>query len=303
MPKDDEALETSPSASQQEAQQVEEVRQVRLPPFWHVNPTLWFVQVEAQFHAYSVKSDANKYFTVIGALDGAVLQQVADVLINPPDKDKYHSLKTQLIARFTDSEEKQLRRVLTEIDLGDKSPSQLLREMKVLAREKLSAEVLKTLWLQRLPTQVQLILSASADLKLEKMADVADKITEVNSCTAPGIATISHKEGASFIKTGSSASTSSIATPYTTVSTNSNQQSIAALEHRVAELTKLVEEMARDKYTRRPRNRSRSRSRPIHEEGVCFYHRRFGEKARKCTMPCNFRSTERAQGNDQPRRQ
>ncbi|KAK4887207.1 hypothetical protein RN001_003478 [Aquatica leii] len=144
-----------PNAPGEPQTAVEEVRQVKLPPFWQVNPTLWFTQVDAQFYTYKLKSEITKYFTVISCLDSAVLQEVSDILVNPPETDKYENLKRQLIERFS---------------LGDKSPSQLLREIKTLADNKVSDEVLKTLWLQRLPTNIQAILSASSDVTLENMA-------------------------------------------------------------------------------------------------------------------------------------
>ncbi|RZC31839.1 hypothetical protein BDFB_014713, partial [Asbolus verrucosus] len=63
------------------------------------------------------------------------------------------------MARFSDSEEKQLERLLTGLDLGTKKPSCLLREMKNLAADKISDNVLRTLWLRGMPQQMQLILT------------------------------------------------------------------------------------------------------------------------------------------------
>lgn len=59
---------------------------------------------------------------------------VADVE-NPPETDKYKRLKETLITKFTDSHEKQMQTLLLGIEFEDKKPSQLLREMKVLAGE------------------------------------------------------------------------------------------------------------------------------------------------------------------------
>lgn len=49
---------------------IEEVTNApKLPPFWHKNPSLWFVQVEAQFHASRVRADLTKYCNIVAALD------------------------------------------------------------------------------------------------------------------------------------------------------------------------------------------------------------------------------------------
>ncbi|CAA9995004.1 unnamed protein product, partial [Nesidiocoris tenuis] len=51
--------------------------------------------------------------------------------------------------------------------------------MRELANNRVSEEILKTLWLQRLPANVQGILSVSADPNLATLAILADKILEV----------------------------------------------------------------------------------------------------------------------------
>ncbi|KAJ3665825.1 hypothetical protein Zmor_001295 [Zophobas morio] len=81
-------------------------------------------------------------------------------------------------------EEKQLRKLINEMELGDRQPSQLFREMKALAGQQMNSEVVKTLWLQRLPPHVQLVLSASEGVPLEKMAEIADKLAEIHRSNA-----------------------------------------------------------------------------------------------------------------------
>ncbi|XP_039303210.1 uncharacterized protein LOC120357244 [Solenopsis invicta] len=111
--------------------------------------------MEAQFLTANITVDDMKYNYVIQCLDEACLAEVSDIVLNPPATDKYHALKDRLIKSFADSAEKKLRRLLNEIDLGDRRPSQLFRQMRDLAQSGVSEEVLKSLWLQRLPQQVQ----------------------------------------------------------------------------------------------------------------------------------------------------
>lgn len=144
---------------------------------------MWFAQVDAQFFANNIRSDNVKYYTIVAALDSQVLEQVSDVVESSSEKEKYQVLRKQLILRFTDSEVKQLRKLLSEVELGDKKPSQLLREMKILAKE-VSQDVLRTLWIQRLPVRVQVVLSINEDAELEKLAEMADKIVEISYTTS-----------------------------------------------------------------------------------------------------------------------
>lgn len=160
------------------APHVNEVRSPKLPPFWRADPELWFVSVEAQFFSCRITADLTKYFTIVAALDTPVLQQVSDVLRHPAERGKYDALKRQLIERFSDSREKQLHRLLTELELDDKKPSQLLREMLSLAGNDIPDDVLRTLWMKRMPINVRCVLSASDGVELNGLAQITDKIME-----------------------------------------------------------------------------------------------------------------------------
>ncbi|XP_011690001.1 PREDICTED: uncharacterized protein LOC105451332 [Wasmannia auropunctata] len=72
-------------------------------------------------------------------------------------------------------------------------------------------------------------------------------------------------------------------------------EQIAAVQNEVAELKlKELREGGRDKFRPRPRSRSRSGQRRRSASGPCWYHCRFGQAAKKCQPPCNFRRTGNA---------
>lgn len=260
---------------------VEEVRQVKLPPFWQVDPVLWFAQVEAQFYAYKVRADTSKYFTVVASLDSAVLQKVSDIVRNPPETGKYEVLKKQMIARFSDSRAQQVRKLVSELELGDRTPSQLLREMKALAQDSMSEEILRTLWAQRLPTNIQEILSSCESTALDALATMADKIAEVAG-QGTRVSAIRQPCQATAELQGDAGS--------------SEPSTLAALQRQVAELTRMVEKLSQNSdRPQRPRSRNRSRSR----EGntLCYFHRKFGARAWRCQNPCSWREAHEASEN------
>lgn len=269
--------------------ELESVKNVKVPSFWTHNPKLWFVHVEAQFISNNIKGDLSRYYTVISSLDCSTLQQVCDLLEKPPASGKYDALKTVLINTYADSNERQLKKLLTEIELGDQKPSQLLRHMKSLANDQIREDALRTLWMQRLPSQVQLILSASQGVDINKMAEIADKIVEVstNSAMAASVANVPAPAPAMPNR-------DCAATPLTPVLPHATAHDIAALQSQVASLTRMVEELRVDRS--RPRSRSQGRWRPRSRSKTpgarteCFYHRRFGSKARKCTAPCSYKA-------------
>ena len=120
--------------------------------------------------------------------------------------------------------------------------------------------IIKELFMQRLPTNVRMVLAAASEkTPLEELATLADKIMEV---ALPSIATV--------------------ATP---------PQATSEVEHLRAEnasLRKQISALQTATGPRRRRSRSRNRGRPRSpsQSAVCWYHRQFGDAARKCTLPC-----------------
>ncbi|GFT18931.1 uncharacterized protein NPIL_150611, partial [Nephila pilipes] len=144
------------------------------------NIKLWFLQAEANFELFGITNDVTKYNNVIAAIDSEILSVISDLLFDPPHADRFVTLKNRLIQEFSDSENLQIRKLLSELQLGDDKPSHLLRKMKELAGNALNDDFFKNLWLQRLPAEIQTILSASSE-KLENLAKLADKIAEVRA--------------------------------------------------------------------------------------------------------------------------
>ncbi|GFY21689.1 uncharacterized protein TNCV_1168331 [Trichonephila clavipes] len=114
------------------------------PAFWRNKPKLWFLQLEAQFSSSGISNDTTKYNIVVAALDENVLDFVVDILSNPLHDDKYETLKNALLNRLTDTEESRLKKLLTDMELGDRRPSDLLRQMKSLAGSFISDELIES---------------------------------------------------------------------------------------------------------------------------------------------------------------
>lgn len=245
-----------------------EFRNVRLPTFWRNRPKLWFTQLEGAFLSHRVRSDDTRYGAVIRHLDQETMIAIEDVLDDLPLIGKYEAVKNALITRFSDSLEKQLRTLLSDIDLGDRTPSALLREMRTLAGANVTDELLRTLWLQRLPQRIQELLAVLEGVELKSLAACADKALE---------------------RSGGNAVSAVARTPQSDFERR--------MEERMEKLTAQINalQLHRDDRSRRGqssarRQRSRSRNRRRQETegptGYCHYHRRFKEKAWRCLQPC-----------------
>lgn len=246
------------------------LKNLKIPPFWKINPALWFVQIEAQFHNNRISSDNSKFNAIIAALDPEILNEVSDLVQTPPAVDKYLAFKRQLIARFTESKERQLNKLMTSLELGDKRPSSLLREMRRLAGENVPDDMLSTIWMSRMPNHVRGILSANLNIDLVTLSEIADKIMDNMS------ATTSNQVFAANVDECQNNLTL--------------DQRLTEVEATLANLTTMVQSLKADRNRSRGKSRTRSfsRDRKASSKGVCFYHSKYGEEARRCDKPCSF---------------
>ncbi|XP_023714354.1 uncharacterized protein LOC111868157 [Cryptotermes secundus] len=119
---------------------------VRLPLFWADRPAVWFAQAEAQFPLAGISSEQTKFCYVISQLD----------------------------------QEQRIRQLLTVEEIGERKPSHFLRYLKRLAPE-VSDNVIRSVWISRLPRNVQNFLAGQNESNLEAADLCADSISEVEA--------------------------------------------------------------------------------------------------------------------------
>ena len=152
--------------------------QVKLPPFWPKDPALWFAQVEAQFLTRGITVSKTKFDYVVSCLAPEYATEVQDLLLEPPAEQPYENLKAQLTKRTSASEQRRIQELLSTEELGDRTPSQMLRRIQQLLGDmapRMDAALLRELFLQRLPANVRMVLTPSArDLGIDQLAQLAD---------------------------------------------------------------------------------------------------------------------------------
>lgn len=242
---------------------------VKLPPFWTADPELWFLQVESQFAARRITADQTKYHHVVGSLPPTTASEVRDLLVAPPAVNAYTTLKQLLISRLTPSEPQRLKQLLHGAELGDRTPSQLLRHMQQLlgtTTTDVDSRLLRELFLQRLPTNVRMVLASAADKQLSQLAELADLVTAVAS---PSIAAVQTDMG---IRT----------------STNELQDIREQISHLADTVAAIRDGSARAEHQRAAAQPQQLRQR------ICWYHRKHGNAARKCIPPCDYAGNDRS---------
>lgn len=272
---------------------------LNLPQFAPDAPEMWFAIAEADFTANRIKNDNQKYSQTLKAIPMNISKQLWDIISNPPQQDKYQTLKTAILTRFSDSRQMQLHKLLKGMTLADKRPSQLLREMRELARDALTDEVLHQLWKERLPAWVHPHLTMSENLSLNGIAEFADRLVlntnsypiyTVDAVNLPHPTSVSQLENQlRDIQLTLKACQKDINVLQTSQEHTQKQlYEIKQLQQQrcsnTQQQTQQYEQYEQHSYGHRPRKRSVTPNR----NGYCYYHNRWGNDARQCVQPCKF---------------
>ncbi|KAJ8724175.1 hypothetical protein PYW07_008155 [Mythimna separata] len=273
----------------------------RIPPLWRNRIKLWFLQFEAIVSAGKL-SDKELSELLIRQLDLQDLDEIQDIMFDTKtatENNRYATMKTRLIQTYDESDHTKLERLLSTVELGDLKPSQLLRRMQNLAGNNIAENTLRVIWTKHLPPSVRAILAVSETIakktELNELAIMADKMLEQ----------LHHQISAVH----------NIPSPATLSTPTEPKNHENALLH--AKIDMLAKEIAEIKthhshYGRQrgrnwrgaPRHRSRSAYRSPHgnrqsdsnnqhrteyiDNSICYFHRKFGGQARKCTRPCTY---------------
>lgn len=236
----------------------------------------YFMSMEFWFAASGVTDDNRKYTTVMAQVPPSKLLELRPIIDALPNLNRYVYIKQRLIAHFAESQQRRLQRVLSEMPLGDRKPSQLFYDMAQTANGTLSDAVLIDLWATRLPSYAQAAVAASQGTTAERVR-IADAVTESMS-----------------MRTINAVEPSMSTVPVTCAEPQWPQ--FEALKNEIATMLRGFRPDSRNRS--RSRNNSRTRFQSRHRESSaenfehCWYHRKFGVSARACRHPCTFRKPE-----------
>lgn len=218
-------------------------------------------------------SDSSKFYKAVSALNEQALSNVAHIVQDPPEADKYDTLKKTLIERYTESEVKRIRKLLQGKKLGEHKPTELLREMPEQAGAKFTDDVLKTIWVDAMPDDgwLEQYLITSDEADLEALAAKADVIIDSLAHTVGAVHPRYHvhNEDAVF------------------AALKSIEQRLNALEMDKSKANSRSQRCSRSRSRSGVKSRASSRNKEDTSD-TCYYHERFGAKARKCKSPCKF---------------
>lgn len=147
-----------------------------LPSFWRHSPKQWFTHVDAVFRIGQVQSDVSRVNFVLAALDEDGIRSVADLL---GEDVAYDTLRARLIYTYTMSLAKRIQSIIDPGDLGDRTPSQLLRDMRHICPDDMGNASLGYFWLQKLPKSLRPVIAGLSG-SLNDIAERADRVMEAS---------------------------------------------------------------------------------------------------------------------------
>ena len=211
-----------------------------------------------------ITQDAIKFYYVISHFENKYEVELEVVITNPLPTGHYKKIKAELIRCLSLSEEQRICQLLMHIEMGDQRTMQFLYHLQTLAGPSVPSDFLRTLWTNCLPLNIQAVITTQGWVALDDVAQLEDKIAEVTPppCVAP---------------------------------VSSSGADSCTLTAHIDELTRQVAALsAGPSRLRLPSRTQRQARRPSLSEGwsavpdICWYHRRFKEHAKRCTVPCTW---------------
>ncbi|CAH8649038.1 unnamed protein product [Dicrocoelium dendriticum] len=270
-----------------------------VPSFMEHSPEVWFKIFEIELENKGITADRPRYNQLVPRLPPSVVTLIEDILLCPSNEAKYETMKQAILKELRPSARTRFEQ-LNGLKLGDRKPSTLLRELQRIAGPLfLSEEGIKELWFARLPEPLPVMLSMFIDAPLKDLATKADAAFE----RFPQQTTSNSGDVFSPMKAESHVCSQSLDR------SDSKDEEIALLRSRIAAMKASKQRVPRSNAdhvlatvhcgssvpapstSRSARKRNifltSSQSdnvKPVEE--VCWYHRQYGGRARRCRAPC-----------------
>lgn len=232
-----------------------------MPKFDKEDASEWFRRLDIQMHLIGAKTENDKFRTLLSNLDGDLLMEVYSYVADSDSAEKqpFTYAKEKLLARFYKSLRRQLQDLLAAKPSGD-LPSVFLNELERKAGANNPALV-REIWEDSLPEYMTTVTTAMKDQPVAVVAKAVDALFVADRrrrTTVPDPVAVS---------------------PVAVVNTEEISRRLDNLEIFLA---------TRDFKPRLNTRKARNTEQNTHMESTtCYYHRRFGDRARNCLCPKN----------------
>ena len=152
---------------------------IKLARFNPARCEYWFATAEAEFNLRQppITADRTKFSYVLASLEGDTIDRVIDLVRAPPANDAYTAIKNRLLEAFGRTPIERCKALLDWPGLGDGTPSSMLSKMLATlpGGDDPNTNLVKTLFLRQLPSDVQDHLGGMISLPIRELARNADR--------------------------------------------------------------------------------------------------------------------------------
>ena len=250
------------------------VANFRLPAFSTIDSTIWFKRAEVQFRIKKITSSTSQADHVLAAIPDALFPQISKWMDSKGSSAiQYEDLKKYLLKKFSLTPEQRVKSIfeLYRRPLGDQRPSDALDQLRALARlpndssdTPRTIDLLVALWLTRLPESVRAAITDFTALSDDEIALKADQHFDAQDASA-------------------TSSLAASANPPADTLDDTPPEAIAIASSSTPR---------RPRPSTQPSNKAPTPARKADfTSSLCFYHAKFGPKAKKCQAPCAWPSS------------
>jgi len=216
------------------------------------------------FATQRITANASKINFVVSALDEEAVRNIGDLLITA---SPYTDIRTRLISVYEVPIALLFREIVKPGGLGDRRPSQLFRNMRSSMPPGIGEDALKEFWLLKLPSNFTAILAGLIAL-LDDMAARADRILEASN-------------------------------PQSDPESSSTTWPALCL-HCLCRFSHSQRSSAPQEEAQEQQSRATTRFDVQQPGQLCYYHMKFGSKARAFRPPCGFKPESRENAASAP---
>lgn len=255
----------------------------------------YLARVDFWFELEGVFTEREKLRQLMPYLPGKMFGEVRNAGLQD-HPEPYIELKRLLTTAFGLNELERVRKLTEAVQLGNRKPGDVLRDMQELAVTT-DEKILKSLWLQRLPSELGAALSTSRDLPIPALREMANTIhgfmgdRAVAQISSPPAEAHHHPRAVALSQTTTPGLGELVSCINQLVLTMKDQHAatIAAIERRDAPVRSRSRSGQRGSFRDQRSQSSSSTAEPdFDEQGRCWYHRVFGDRARKCKPGCTL---------------
>jgi hypothetical protein len=245
---------------------------VRLPDFHADSPQSWFTNLDSQFATANITQSITKFHWAVAKLPFSLNPTIQPLADDPTAvADPYGKLKELLLESYGLTEEQRTSKWLDYPMCGSETRPSVLWDNLTALRPKTLEEAQVALFIRKLPRHI------SAMINTKSFDTPKDMIRRCNQLWA----TQTPEEAAS----AAAAAAAATAGPWQHSSLRNAQARRSPSPHR--RKTPGGDRTA-DPPARRRRSPTPGAAKGGRNDGLCFYHSRFGNKAHKCERGCTY---------------